>query len=760
MIQTNHASVNDNFQEFRTLNQRGHWLIPIARGTKAPQIKGWQHLRIGPEDFDRYFSEPCNAGVLLGLADAEGYVLVDIDLDLPQAVELADQHLPPTQFRFGRESKPNSHRFYRVRGDVKGKPYKGADGNTIVEIRGAGQQTVVPGSKHPTGECVRWDENGAAAIVELADLTASVAKLAAACGWQPPPMADAQPKAAAAADWVSRCKRYLEKTPDSISGQGGHDAVLRACCEAFRFGLSDAEARDIATWYNANKCNPPWNEREIEHKLADAKQKVSGAAEFGIRQRQGVTPDWVPSPIDCFPREIAELAKAYAEDTGIDSTAVAIALTAVAGSAIGNSRSGKPKERYGGSGGVPPSIWFMLVMPSGAMKTPLLDFAASFLKPKDKELRDKHKREMLDYEARHDAYIAAQKSRKASEAGEKMQKPKPPPAGQLIMANTTFEAMAEVLNDNPRGVLMHVDEGAGWISDFDRYTNRSSVSSWLEMFNANHITINRKTGENKRVYIERAVVGLIGGIQPGALKRHFTPEFLENGFLARLILVMPPVKAKVWSDSTIPPEAMCRMQELIDGLWALEGGPIIDRTTGEETGTSPRVLQFDDAAKKKWVAFANAHNAELHNLTDDELRAAYAKIENYAVRFALIFELCRNRDAATIGAESVGNAIQLANWCTGEACRVYAAMRGKPAADSFEADADRIRRWLAREGKPSITPRDFSRIARRFKTCEEAELRLRNLAKEGYGVFSEAMTEKGRPTTCFTPHEKRGSATK
>ena len=82
---------------------------------------------------------------------------------------------------------------------------------------------------------------------------------------------------------VERCRRYIEKMPDAISGSGGHNATLHAACECFRFGLSDAEAREVMMWFNSSKCSPLWTDRELEHKLADARQKVEADGEFGAR---------------------------------------------------------------------------------------------------------------------------------------------------------------------------------------------------------------------------------------------------------------------------------------------------------------------------------------------------------------------------------------------------------------------------------------------------------------------------------------------
>ena len=64
-----------------------------------------------------------------------------------------------------------------------------------------------------------------------------------------------------------RIRRYVAAMPAAISGSGGHDAlfnVVRALIHGF--GLTPEEARSFVEDYN-QRCDPPWSEGEISHKL-------------------------------------------------------------------------------------------------------------------------------------------------------------------------------------------------------------------------------------------------------------------------------------------------------------------------------------------------------------------------------------------------------------------------------------------------------------------------------------------------------------
>ncbi|WP_427365675.1 phage/plasmid primase, P4 family [Candidatus Caldatribacterium saccharofermentans] len=154
--------------------ERGWQVIPIPARGKAPRIPEWQKLRLPPEELPRYFGNGGNVGVLLG---EPSQWLCDVDLDCPEAPRIADHFLPKTNAVFGRASKPKSHRLYLCP-EAKTIRFEW-QGEVIAEIRSTGAQTVFPPSVHPSGEQVRWVEDGDPAPVDFATLRHAVAKLAA-----------------------------------------------------------------------------------------------------------------------------------------------------------------------------------------------------------------------------------------------------------------------------------------------------------------------------------------------------------------------------------------------------------------------------------------------------------------------------------------------------------------------------------------------------------------------------------------------------
>lgn len=70
---------------------------------------------------------------------------------------------------------------------------------------------------------------------------------------------------------MERASKYLAKMDGAVSGDRGHDKCFKAACAmVLGFGLPTDDAFHLlATEYN-HRCNPPWTERELRHKVDSA----------------------------------------------------------------------------------------------------------------------------------------------------------------------------------------------------------------------------------------------------------------------------------------------------------------------------------------------------------------------------------------------------------------------------------------------------------------------------------------------------------
>jgi len=147
---------------------KGYAVVPMPGGSKAPQEKDWQKKKYGAIDF--------TPGDNIGIKPADG--LVDVDLDVPEAVELARTLLPGTDMVSGHAGNPYSHYWYCADGTLSQK-YTDIDKTMLIERRASGVQTVVYPSIHPDGHQYQWYRDGVEKSVDASILTELTEQLAA-----------------------------------------------------------------------------------------------------------------------------------------------------------------------------------------------------------------------------------------------------------------------------------------------------------------------------------------------------------------------------------------------------------------------------------------------------------------------------------------------------------------------------------------------------------------------------------------------------
>ncbi|RLS36444.1 MAG: DUF3987 domain-containing protein [Planctomycetota bacterium] len=480
--------------------------------------------------------------------------------------------------------------------------------------------------------------------------------------------------------------------------------------------------------------------QEIEA-LADAVEPLkSDAARLPSMSK------FIPFPVEYLPEPLAGFVAAAAKAIGCDPSFLALPTLSVCGAAIGNTARLELKSGWL----VPPIIWTAVIGESGTAKTPA--FRAALKPVKDRQHRSfsqnaeaerEHQTLLQFYEKRLTEW-----KRSKNSSDEPPRKPIEPKAGRFIVSDTTIEAVAPLLVGNPRGLLLAVDELAGWFGSFDKYSSAkgSDSSQWLSMFNAESIIVDRKTGQPKTLSVPNAAMCVTGGIQPCILRKALGTEHRENGMAARLLMSYPPRVAKQWTETAISPDQEAAYAQLINGLFDL-------RFDGESECGEPKpfVFQLSPDAKKSFVEFYNRNATEQAELSGD-LSAAWSKLEEYAGRLALIFHLVRFVagdpkliDQVEIDATSMTAAIQLTEWFKHEARRVYAMLSETEA----ERDQRRLAEWIERKGHP-VTPRDVQQGCRWLKEPGDAEQALQSLVNAGVGTWiSSPKGQPGQPTRRF-----------
>lgn len=447
---------------------------------------------------------------------------------------------------------------------------------------------------------------------------------------------------------------------------------------------------------------------------------------------------WMPFPTSELPEPISSFVREAAAAIGSDESMVALPMLAMLAGAIGNSRRLRIKPQWS----VPPVLWTAVVAESGSGKSPSLRIASRFADDAQTRAFARHEVELAEYEQAMANYELALKDR-AKRGGVAPEKPEKPTARRFVASDTTVEALVPILQENPRGVVVAVDELAGWFGSHDCYRpgGRGGVDrpKWLSMFDAGPVTVDRKTSGT--AHVPSAAVSITGGVQPSILRSLLTPDAVTSGLVSRFIFAMPPRRRMRWTDESVSFAVMNEVADLCSLL--LDG--LQDAIIAE---SGPADLDLDLEAKDEFSRFAEdvyARQAEASGAA----AAMLSKLTATAGRLALVIHVVRQAGreptlANRVDVESVRRGIALARWAGREQQRIYSLLLPDRGVDETADDAARLGRWLADREGGFASDRDIRRGLARFRDEARADAAAARLVAEGRAVRA-TMPTAGRP---------------
>ena len=305
---------------------------------------------------------------------------------------------------------------------------------------------------------------------------------------------------------------------------------------------------------------------------------------------------------------------------------------------------------------------------------------------------------------------------------------------QIVVADATVEALADVVAGNPRGVILWRDELAAWLANLGRYANGGSDRAhWLEAWAAAGVTVNRRS-RNQPLYLRKFPVSVIGSIQPDRIAEALSGG--DDGMAARFLYAWPdaPSYRGLGDHCRADDErALARLQAI----------------AGLGDGTSPLHLSLDHEALGVFDAFLR----DLHDrLPEAEgLEAGWlGKGRGTIVRLAAILTLLGWSEQGpgmpipAIGGVALSDAIDLWHGYFWPHARTVFTRAGRTQRDR---EARKVVRWLRQNRLPAVTRQDIRRDAL-GQTVDAAEADRIALRLEDFGVLrlDEVQREgRGRP---------------
>ncbi len=158
-----------------------------------------------------------------------------------------------------------------------------------------------------------------------------------------------------------------------------------------------------------------------------------------------------------------------------------------------------------------------------------------------------------------------------------------------------------------------------------------------------------------------------------------------------------------WSETAIRANSVEPFTELLRSLRRIE----FERDRSGEPVSG--IVELSQTAKNLYCEFYNEHAQEQETL-DDDLAAAWSKLEEYAARLAMIIHVCRHvsgEDVAEREVDEISMAagIVLTRWFCRETRRVYAVLEQSESERACHELAD----WIRRKGGEVSVPRSSRR---------------------------------------------------
>jgi hypothetical protein len=417
-------------------------------------------------------------------------------------------------------------------------------------------------------------------------------------------------------------------------------------------------------------------------------------------------PQLLPSVLGDYVMDVADRQQAPPDFAAVASIC---GLAAV----LGNKVLIRPKQHDDWA--VTPNLWGAIIGRPSAMKSPAMRSALAPVHAIQDQMREAWEGG-LSSKAVDDALAALsakdtkKKAEKAIRTGDREQarsllgdlsdgKDAKPPCPRLIVNDATVEKLGELLNENPRGLLLIRDELAGFLARMESEEYQSERAFYLEAFNGDGRFVYDRIGRGT-VHIDNCTVSMIGGLQPtriAPLVRAALAGTNNDGLVQRLQMVVWPDDLGSWSwvDRSPDLRASLAYEDTFNSLHAIDMA---------ESGR-PAILRFSSDAQAMFRGWMTEIQAEARSgALSSALESHILKMPKTVASLALIFELV-DGGRVEVGQAAARRALGWADYLRSHASRVYAA--GEVMAENGARLIVERRDQLPGQ----FTPRDIQRKA-------------------------------------------------
>lgn len=607
-----------------------------------------------------------------------------------------------------------------------------------IDFRGDGGYIIAPPSNHMSGNEYKW-------VPGLNPIEFPLGEI-------PPRLLDVL-----TAKTDKSQESLLPSSVDSAIPEGQrNDTLFRLACQLFQH-LSLEEVVIALSKANQLRCKPPLDDDEVEKIAKSANGQTSSAQDWGDPCPLPSLDAPVPALLESMlPSVLAPWIFDIAERMQIPPDFVAAPAIVALSSLIGTNVKVRPKAKD--SWLENPNLWGAVVAPPGALKSPAMMEALSFL-------NDLQAKAMRDYVAKLQKYSAEEEATKLRvERIKKMAKSKDDPdlakklleeqskleltkpaIERFVVNDATVEKLGEILRENPQGVLTSRDELFGLLISLEKKGSENARSFLLEGWSGKNSYTFDRVGRGT-IYIPKNCISLFGGIQPDRLCQYFNAALSggsgDDGFLSRFQILTYPAFSRDWSLVDRPPDNALR-ERAHDGFRDILRLRAIDPQGLVKEGI---VFGFGPEAQQLFFFWYEALERRLRSgeIGSAAFQAHMSKYRSLMPSLALIFHLIDPKPSAEISLRATEMAVEWCKYLESHARKVY-AFAVNPALAAAHEIIGKIKAGLIYD---KMTVREIYRRGwSGLKSPDVVQLGLEELIQLGWvRVLRTGSEQGGRPS--------------
>jgi putative DNA primase/helicase len=344
---------------------------------------------------------------------------------------------------------------------------------------------------------------------------------------------------------------------------------------------------------------------------------------------------------------------------------------------------------------VVPNLWGAVVARPGMMKTAALSVGTDPLKPLIAKAYDEYSEAREPAEAKIRALQSEIKQ--MSRAAEKAKDPTPIDRDRMTEAlreieqsavrpkrymakDATVEMLAELISENPRGLLVVRDELSAWLGNLAKPGRDGDRGFYLEAWDGNGSHVVDRIGRGT-THIPALCLGVLGTIQPGLMSKLVSGADAhgdkDDGLVQRFQLFVWPDALRDYKEPTRRPNVHAKSKAYEVYQWAAAAtAPMLNACVPESRSRMPFV-GFDSAAQELWKEWRREFEARIRDAEVQSFPSYASHIAKYRSMVPSIALLDHLADLAgggtrsDVGRPSLERAIRWAEYLDAHARKLY-----------------------------------------------------------------------------------------